>query len=159
MKGRRQAVILEAIRQRKIATQSELAAYLRERGIMVTQATVSRDIKDLRLVKVGTGDGGYRYAVPPDRTEEEGLVRARRMLSEFVTTIDSSGNLIVLKTPPGSAQGVAAAIDALRWPDVLGTIAGDDSILIVVRTPSSGTPTPAEEAASQMIARLLELRG
>lgn len=159
MKGRRHAVILEAIRQRKIGTQSELTEYLRRRGISVTQATVSRDIKDLRLVKVATGDGGYRYSAPLDRPEEGARARAERMLSEFVVSIDASANLIVLKTTPGSAQGVAAALDALQWPDVLGTVAGDDSILVVVRVPQAEAATPAERAAGQVIERLLELRG
>ncbi len=152
-------MILEAIHQRPIGTQAELTEYLRERGIEVTQATVSRDIKDLRLVKVATGDGGYRYAVPPDRLAEEALARAKRMLREFMTAVDASENLILLKTPPGSAQAVAAALDALEWPDVLGTVAGDDSILVVVRTAPYEPPSPAREAAARVIERLLELRG
>lgn len=159
MKGRRHAMILEAIGQRNLSTQGELTAYLRERGIAVTQATISRDIKDLRLVKVATGDGGYRYALPVDRPEEEARLRARRMLGEFVTGVEASENLIVLKTPPGSAQGVAAALDALHWPEILGTVAGDDSILLVVRVPSAGTRSPGAEAAARVLERLLELRG
>jgi transcriptional regulator of arginine metabolism len=151
-------MILDAIRRQTIGTQSELTEYLRAHGISVTQATVSRDIKDLRLVKVATGDGGYRYAVPADRPEEEARVRARRILGEFVTGVDASENLIILKTPPGSAQGVAAALDALRWPDVLGTIAGDDSILVVVRVPATATPSPGAEAATRVVERLLGLR-
>jgi transcriptional regulator of arginine metabolism len=152
-------MILEAIRHRAIGTQSELTEYLRERGIAVTQATVSRDIKDLRLVKVGTGDGGYRYAVPSDRPEEEALTWAKRMLKEFVVAVDSSENLVMLKTPPGSAQAVAAALDALQWPDVLGTVAGDDSILLVVRVPQMDRPSPGREAAARVLERLCELRG
>lgn len=159
MKGHRHALILEAIRQRLISTQSELTEYLRERGVEVTQATVSRDIKDLRLVKVAAGDGGYRYAVPPDRPDEDARLRARRILAEFVTGVDSSENLIMLKTPPGSAQTVAAAMDALRWPDVLGTVAGDDSVLVVVRVAPREKANPGEEAAARVSERLLELKG
>ncbi|MGE5552770.1 MAG: arginine repressor [Betaproteobacteria bacterium] len=159
MKGRRHAMILQAIRERAIGTQSELTEYLRQRGINVTQATVSRDIKDLRLIKVATGDGGYRYAIPHDRPAEELVTRAKRVLEEFVVGIDASENLIMLKTPPGSAQAVAAALDALQWPDVLGTVAGDDSILVVVRVPGGDKPSPAREAASRVVERLFELRG
>ncbi|HHW15462.1 MAG TPA: arginine repressor [Firmicutes bacterium] len=159
MKGRRHAMILEAIRQRPIGTQAELTQYLRSRGIAVTQATVSRDIKELRLVKVATGQGGYRYALPADRPGENALERARRILGEFVTSVESSGNLIVLKTPPGSAHTVGAALDALQWPEILGTVGGDDSLLVVVRVAPSPEPSPAQEAAARLVQRLLELRG
>lgn len=161
MKGRRHAAILEAIRNQTIGTQGELTEYLKARGIAVTQATVSRDIKDLRLVKIPSGDGRYSYAVPPDRPEEDTLARTRRMLSEFVLSADSSENLIMLKTGPGTAQAVAAALDGLGWPDIVGTVAGDDSILLVVRVPSAPgkTPSRGEQAASRVLERLLDLRG
>lgn len=159
MKGHRHALILEAVRQRLISTQSELTEYLRERGVEVTQATVSRDIKDLRLIKVAAGEGGYRYAVPADRPDEDARVRARRILAEFVTGIDSSENLIMLKTPPGSAQTVAAAMDALHWPDILGTVAGDDSVLVVARVAPRPEASLGAAAAARVIERLLELKG
>ncbi|MGE5507123.1 MAG: arginine repressor [Chitinophagales bacterium] len=161
MKGRRHAAILEAVRTQPIATQGELTEYLKARGIAVTQATVSRDIKDLRLVKVPTGDGRYCYALPPDRPEEDTAARTRRMLSDFVLSVDSSENLIMLKTGPGTAQAVAAALDGLGWPDIVGTVAGDDSILVVVRVPAAPgkAPSRGQRAARRVIERLLELRG
>lgn len=155
MKSKRHAAILEAIRSRAIGTQSELTEYLRERGMSVTQATVSRDIKDLRLVKTPAGPGQYRYTAPQERGAGDVARRARRMFTEFVVEMDYSENLIVIKTTPGSAQGVAASVDELGWPEILGTVAGDDSILVIARV-SQG---PASAASAQLLSRFGELRG
>jgi transcriptional regulator of arginine metabolism len=161
MKSVRHAAILEAIRDRVIETQAELTDYLRERGMVVTQATVSRDIKNLRLIKVPAGEGRYRYAVPQDFNPGNLVRRARRMFSEFVTNVDFSENLIVIKTTPGSAQGVAAALDGLAWPEVLGTVAGDDSILVIVRVrteSTGGAESRAASASKEVLAKLMDLR-
>lgn len=164
MKSKRHAAILEAIRERAIGTQSELTEYLRNRGMAVTQATVSRDIKDLRLIKIPAGQGDYRYALPQERGVGDVARRARRMFSEFVLNLDYSENLIVIKTTPGSAQGVAAAVDELGWPEILGTVAGDDSILVIVRVrreaPGDGAEdNAASQASGRLLAKLMDLRG
>lgn len=141
MKARRHAMILHIIREREIETQEELAEALREQGINVTQATVSRDIKELRLVKVPKGDGHYRYGIPHEPVPGDSLRRAQRTFQDYVLEIDFSQNMIVLKTLPGTANAVAAAIDALHWPQILATVAGDDTILVIVKTEGEVVPT------------------
>lgn len=164
MKSARHTAILEAIRDNAIGTQSELTEYLRRRGMVVTQATISRDIQDLRLIKAPIGGGQYRYALPPERGAGDGLHRARRMFGEFVVDMDHSENLIVIKTTPGSAQGVAASIDDLGWDEILGTVAGDDSILVIARVrrdPSPGVPPDVDapsRASRTLLQKFMELR-
>ncbi|MBR6030031.1 MAG: arginine repressor [Clostridia bacterium] len=133
MKNTRQAVILDIIREGHIETQDELSAALRERGIQVTQATISRDIREMRLIKVLGPGGNYEYALPEIR---DGSMADRfgRMLAEAVVSTASSGNLVVIKTLSGSANMAAEAVDSLHWPEVLGTLAGDNTILLVART-------------------------
>ncbi len=133
MKTRRQALILSIIREKAIETQEELGETLKEEGVKVTQATLSRDIKELGLIKVPTPDGHYRYSLPTDRSFSDVVERAELMFKNSVTSIDYSENLIIIKTTTGTAQGVAAALDDLDWKEVMGTIAGDDSILVIVR--------------------------
>ena len=132
MKGLRHAKIKEIIDQQAVETQEELAEALRQHGIEVTQATVSRDIKELMLIKVPAGDGGYRYAFP----SEQGLIlsqsRMERTFRDSVTSIGASENIIVMRTLPGTAQAVAYTIDYVKWPEILGTVAGDDTIFVVV---------------------------
>ncbi|MDD2431329.1 MAG: arginine repressor [Firmicutes bacterium] len=134
MKSKRQTLIIELIKKEALDTQEQLAERLRQMGIDVTQATVSRDVKELRLIKVAVGDGRYRYAPPPDTLDKpEDLKRARRIFQEAVLNIDSSLNLVVIKTLAGTAQGVAAVIDDMGITGILATVAGDDSILCVVK--------------------------
>ena len=133
MKARRQALILNAIREHPIGTQDELGEVLRAEGIEVTQATLSRDIKELGLTKLVMPDGRYRYALPNEKAFADALRRAERMFEDAVVNIDSNEEFIVIKTLNGMAQGVAAVIDNLEWNDVMGTIAGDDTILVIVR--------------------------
>ncbi|NLY50358.1 MAG: arginine repressor [Firmicutes bacterium] len=133
MKVRRQMKILELISSQDIETQEELAQLLRQSGFEATQATVSRDIKELRLIKVPSGDDRYRYALPPELPRGTMEPRMRRILRESVISVDSSQNLIVIKALPGSAQAVGSAIDGLDWDDIIGTVAGDDTVLIVVK--------------------------
>ena len=132
MKTMRHALILEIIESRKVETQEELAEELRQRGINVTQATVSRDIKELRLLKVLAEDGSYRYATA-ERAEKGMGDRYIRIFNESVMSIVGAGNLIVLKTLTASAPSAAEAIDSLKWPEVVGTIAGDNTILVIIK--------------------------
>ena len=133
MKTVRQVTILDIIEKNEIETQEELADALRQRGIQVTQATVSRDIKELRLLKVLTPMGTYKYATA-DKAENGLTDRFIRMLAESVLTVAASANMIVIKTLSGSASVAAEALDSFHWPEVLGTIAGDNTIFMVVRT-------------------------
>ena len=133
MKARRQALIREIVESQSIQTQEELAQALGERGMVVTQATVSRDIKEMHLLKVLAEDGSYRYATM-DKEEQGTNDRLIRMLSDSVVSMDSANNLIVIRTLPGSAHVAGEAVDCLKWPEVLGTIAGDNTILVIVRS-------------------------
>ena len=133
MKAKRQALIREIVENQSIQTQEELADALREHGMVVTQATVSRDIKEMHLLKVLSEEGGYRYATM-DKSEQGMNERLIRMLSDSVVDMSSANNLIVIHTLPGSAHVAGAAVDSLRWPEVLGTIAGDNTILVIVRS-------------------------
>jgi transcriptional regulator of arginine metabolism len=132
MKNIRHSKILEIIENMDIETQEELAEELRKGGIVVTQATVSRDIKELRLVKVMASSGVSKYALI-DNAETGISQKLIRVFAESVISIDSSNNLIVIKTIAGSAQAAASAIDSLGWQEIVGCIAGDDTILVVVR--------------------------
>ena len=133
MKAKRQALIREIVENQSIQTQEELADALREHGMVVTQATVSRDIKEMHLLKVLSEEGGYRYATM-DKSEQGMNERLIRMLADSVVDMSSANNLIVIHTLPGSAHVAGEAVDSLRWPEVLGTIAGDNTILVIVRS-------------------------
>ena len=133
MKTIRQVAILDIIEKKDVETQEELAEALRARGIQVTQATVSRDIKELRLLKVLTPAGVYKYATA-DKAENGLAERFIRMLTESVLSVTSSNNLIVVKTLSGSANVAAEALDSLHWPEILGTLAGDNTILLIIRS-------------------------
>lgn len=132
MKSRRHRKILEIIQEKQIATQEELANELKTAGFNVTQATVSRDIKELALIKVSYDGEQYRYAEPSEDAKVSDS-RLRFMLREFVINFDSSENMLVIRTPPGNANAVASAIDKAQWHGVLGTIAGDDTILMIIK--------------------------
>ena len=133
MKSLRQVAILDIIEKQNVETQEELAEALRLRGMRVTQATVSRDIKELRLLKVLTPTGAYKYATA-DKAESGLSERFIRMLSESMLSVAASNNLIVVKTLSGSANVAAEALDSLHWPEVLGTLAGDNTILLIIRS-------------------------
>jgi len=134
----RARLILDIITQRPIGTQDDLVEALRSTGIEVTQATVSRDIKRLGLVKVPAQNGRARYlppaeavALPPDAGG-----RMARAFREYATEVDEGSGLLLIKTTTGSADTVAEAIDEMRWPEVAGTVAGDNTIIIVPRRPA-----------------------
>ena len=133
MKAKRQALIREIVEAQSIQTQEELAEALRAHGMVVTQATVSRDIKELHLLKVLADDGSYRYATM-EKSDSGMNDRLIRMLSDSVVEMNSANNLIVIHTLPGSAHVAGEAVDSLHWPEVLGTIAGDNTILVIARS-------------------------
>ena len=131
MKQLRQRAIRDLVEQRTIRTQQELAAALRERGFRTTQATISRDVAELGLVKAGRG-GTHAYAIPPRLREADtsGEDRIRVLLRDMPVEIRDAGTMLVLKTLPGSAHPLAAALDRARWPEVVGSIAGDDTVFV-----------------------------
>ena len=139
VKSVRQAVIKNIIDRQIIETQEDLAEALRQERIKVTQATVSRDIKEMMLIKVPTGDGRYRYAYPMNNTVIFTEERMQRLFQDTVIGCDYSENIVVLKTLPGGANTVASALDHANWPEVLGTVAGDDNIFIIVK-PKAAAP-------------------
>ncbi len=125
--------IQEIVAREEISTQAELVERLRQEGFNVTQATVSRDISELRLVRVPLGRGKHKYALAPIELEEDVEAELRRQFKEFVHDIDRGGNIIVLRTALGHAAGIALLIDKLKNDDLVGTLAGDDTILVVAR--------------------------
>lgn len=132
MKSTRQNAILEIISSEDVETQNQLLERLRERGISGTQATLSRDIKELRLVKELSG-GRYRYAVLSQVGSDEHSERLRKIFREGVVSCDTAMNIIVLKTLPGLGQAAASAIDGMDIPSLVGTVAGDDTIFMAMR--------------------------
>ena len=128
----RQALILELVQARPVSSQEELRRLLAARGWEVTQATLSRDLRDLGLARVSTEDG-VRYVVP-DALADDSRPALDATLAQFLDSVDGVGELIVLKTLAGGAQPVAEAIDAAAWPEVLGTIGGENTILVVCRS-------------------------
>ena len=141
MKDRRQRAILTLVATRPVHSQDELVALLESQGYAATQATVSRDIKELGLVKVpikanGNGNGDdaalFKYVVPNATVNY--VSRLHRVVAELAQTITGSVNMIVIKTPPGSAMMIASAVDEAAWPEILGTLGGDDTVMIVVRS-------------------------
>ncbi|HEX9696922.1 MAG TPA: arginine repressor [Actinomycetota bacterium] len=135
-KQARQRRIIEILRRSDVESQAGLARLLARRGETVTQATLSRDLEELGAVKARAADGRVVYRVPDEPPQATGWLE--RMLREFLLEVDSSANLCVLKTPPGGANAVARALDNASVPDVLATIAGDDTILIVAKEGSTG---------------------
>lgn len=136
MKSARQEKILEIIDKHEVETQEELISHLIAAGVPVTQATVSRDIRELKLTKVLTGRGSYRY-IRSNQNKGSGSVRFNTALADSIQTVDFAGNLIVLKTSPGLASAVATGIDAMHMIEILGCVAGDDTIMIVARSEES----------------------
>ena len=132
MKEKRHEKIIELIHQYDIDTQEELASRLNEAGFKVTQATVSRDIRDLKLTKVM--EGGRQKYVVLKQDERHLKDKYKRVLSEGFASMDMAQNILVIKTVSGMAMAVAAALDAMEWHEVVGTIAGDDTIMCAIRS-------------------------
>lgn len=138
-KVQRHIKIRELISEEEIETQDDLAGRLKELGYNVTQATISRDIKELNLVKVLSTNGKYVYSLPADQRFNP-HEKLKRLIPDVFVKIDYTSHFIVLKTLPGNAQAVCVLIDNLDWPEIMGTIGGDDTCLLICRT--------EEEAAS-----------
>jgi len=148
MKNSRQKQILEIIAAHAIETQEELIERLEACGYKVTQATISRDIKELKLVKTATDKNKYKY-VRSGSEEAKQSVKYDKILSETMVSVDVAGQIIVIKTHNGMAMAAAAAIDSLGWSEIVGTIAGDDTLFVAVRTAEAGSVI-AEKFASVM---------
>lgn len=152
MKERRHRAILTLVATRPVHAQEQLVTLLQRQGFDVTQATISRDIKELGLVKVPIkskrGDDIFKYVVPSAAVNYAS--RLHRAMAEVVTSVEGSVNLIVLRTPPGMAMSVAYALDEAAWPEILGTIGGDDTILIALRSAA---------VMPQIKQRFLDLKG
>ena len=132
MKTQRHAAILKIVRRETVASQEQLRELLRAEGYDVTQATLSRDIRELGLAKVAALDGGSHYALPP---EAGAVIRPSldQVLPSMLISLDGVGPLLVLKTPAGGAQALGLALDGAGWTEIIGTIAGDDTVLVITR--------------------------
>jgi transcriptional regulator of arginine metabolism len=146
-KNARHRRIVELVTQHEVRSQSELAALLAESGLRVTQATLSRDLVELDAVKIRTASGALVYAVPAEGGDRRPAApgetaaathRLGRMLGELLVSAEASANMVVLRTPPGAAQYLASSFDRSELPDLLGTIAGDDTVLLISRAPTGG---------------------
>ena len=132
MKARRQSAILDAVQHQPVRSQEQLRRQLRSAGFDVTQATLSRDIRELQLVK-GGADGAYQAPSRPATNGHGGVGMLHKALSEYLTKADQVQQMVLLRTGPGQAQILGVAIDSARLPDVVGTLAGDDTILVITR--------------------------
>ena len=137
LKKHRQSAILELIRSRRVRSQEELRALLGEQGFQVTQATLSRDLRELRLVKIPHAEGESYYSAASETDDVSPALE--RLLPHLLQSADGVGHIVVVKTLAGGAQAVAEAIDLEGWPEVIGTVAGDDTILIVLREAKDGS--------------------
>lgn len=135
----RQLKLIEIINKNEIETQEALAEALRNEGYLVTQATVSRDIKDLGLIKVMTPNKTYKYAQPAS-TEQKSSGKMLNLFRECVLSIDYAGHLIVIKTVVGGANSAAMLVDKLNFPEVMGCVAGDDTIMVVIKDQTKMVP-------------------
>jgi len=159
-KASRQAWVAATLADRPVRSQEELARLLAERGMAVTQATLSRDLEEIGAVRVRAGDGSLVYALPEEPggpgsrpggvgggTEPASGPRLSRTASELLISAEASANMVVLRTPAGAAQFLASVLDHAAWPSILGTVAGDDTVLVIARDPSGG-----EALAAQLLA-------
>jgi transcriptional regulator of arginine metabolism len=135
----RQREVLNTIRSQPVRTQVDLAGLLRERGFAVSQPTLSKDIAELGLVKVPLPDGGYRYQPSHDNGPDPQGRRLQVSMREFLLEAEAAGQIVVLKTVAGHAAGLAWSIDNAAWPEAVGTIAGEDTVMIVARNHSDAT--------------------
>ncbi len=149
MKRQRHEVVVDLIKKYDIETQEELAAYLKAEGYEVTQATVSRDIRELKLSKIATGSGKQKYIILKNDDSYLGD-KFIRVLKDGFVSMDTAQNILVIKTVQGMAMAVAAALDAMKFPEILGCIAGDDTIMAAVKT------TDEAEALMDKISEILE---
>jgi transcriptional regulator of arginine metabolism len=161
-KAARQARIVELLESQPVASQTQLGRLLADAGVAVTQATLSRDLEELGAVKVRT-PAGMAYAVPEENaprggTAEATEARLARLLEELLVSAEAAGDLVVLRTPPGGAHFLGSALDRAGLPDVAGTVAGDDTILLVTRRPDASRTAPeASPEATALAERLRRL--
>ncbi|MEK4521784.1 transcriptional regulator ArgR [Psychrobacillus sp. FSL W7-1457] len=146
-KGQRHIRIRDIIANFEIETQDDLVDHLKNAGVNVTQATVSRDIKELHLVKVPLPNGNYKYSLPADQRFNP-MQKLHRALTDAFVSIDGASHFLVMKTLPGNAHAIGSLIDYLDWEEILGTICGDDTCLIICRT---------EDDSQTLKSRLLEM--
>lgn len=144
MKALRQTEILHIIQENDIETQDQLLEELEARGLKSTQATISRDIKELHLIKELTAQGAYRYAVSERKTSLNIASRLHTIFKESVTTFEAAQNIVVIKTMPGLASAACSALDGMKLPDMVGSLAGDDTALLIMRS-SEAAETLCEE--------------
>jgi transcriptional regulator of arginine metabolism len=146
-KNARHQQIVELVTHHEVRSQGDLVTLLADRGVSVTQATLSRDLLELDAVKIRAASGALVYAVPAEGGDRRpvppvetaaGQARLARLCGELLVSAEASANLVVLRTPPGAAQYLASAFDKAELPDVLGTIAGDDTVLVISREPAGG---------------------
>jgi transcriptional regulator of arginine metabolism len=149
-KTARQGRIAEIVERSCIGSQGELAALLAEQGVQVTQGTLSRDLMDLGAVRVRNPAGELCYSLVAQERSPSADERLARLVGELLLSAEGSANIAVLRTPPGAAQFFASAIDRVGWDEILGTIAGDDTVMIITRDPLGG---------EKMAATLLALNG
>lgn len=149
MKNTRQKAIVELIEKYEISTQHHLAKMLQQQGFDVTQATVSRDIKDMSLIKVATEHNTYKYALPHTVQNMSGTHKFHSVFHDSIISAEAAVNILVIKTYPGMANAVCAAMEQLDFYDVVGSIAGDDTIFVALRS---------EQAALMMQSKLMELK-
>ena len=147
-KAERQKALLDVIAKQAVSTQAELKDLLKARGIEADQATLSRDIRELGLIKASDDGAHYRYA-PVEAVAPPGHTKPSAILARLVRKVDCSGNLLVIKTDPGEASPIALALDRMGWSEVVGTVAGDDTLLVVVK---EGSP------ARKLAKRILDLK-
>ena len=143
MKNRRHFMIMDLIGKMRIETQEELCEQLRHQGFNVTQATVSRDIKEMGLIKI-PDESGYYYSLPGSQEVKTSPGKVRQVFRAMVMHIDFSDNIVVIKTTPGAAQSAALLVDHAHFPEVIGCVAGDDTIFVVVK-PKEATESIAEK--------------
>lgn len=150
MKNKRQLKILNLIKNEVISTQEELVERLEEEGIKVTQATISRDIKKLGLIKIPDEEGGYKYALANQKSSSENKYWLKKMFNNLVADIDFSDNIILLKTVKGTAGGLGEALDNANWQNIIGSVAGDDTLLLIVK-PSDKTEDVYDDLKKLMV--------
>lgn len=144
MKNARQAEILNIIQSVEVDTQEQLLEHLRARGFTATQATISRDMKELRLVKELTGRGGYRYTVTDRKAAGDSGVRLRNIFKEGVTSVDVAQNIVVVRTMPGLASAACSALDGMEIEGMVGSLAGDDTGILIMRDNAAAQQFSAE---------------
>ena len=150
MKNARQEEIVKIIQSMEIETQDQLLEVLRSRGFSTTQATISRDIKDLRMVKELTGSGGYRYAMSDRKSSAASDTRLRNIFKEGVVSAEVAQNIVVVRTMPGLASAACSALDSMEIPGMVGSLAGDDTGILIMRD------NDAAERFNQEVHKLLK---